>query len=291
MPSPHKLVLGALALSPIGLLSNVDVGLITLALGSVVALLILSLFRGSSEEPTRSKAPLWFIWSAHLLLLSGLYMATYGVANIVGSGRRSSARGAVSSLRMVGWAQRQCVKHTQRTCSLKELNGQRPLKGFTPTLQRPQWRSLVSGPHGEVAQVGQYHYALYPAANLVGDQTGEARGSVTRTHTRWIAYAWPRDDRTLQSYCVDDHEEILELPVSAEGSVYVGLDAAPSPGACLGALHWDPEPPLTEAQMSAVAEQRKPPPSTHLGQDQQTWRRWRGKRTRYARSLDIRSQK
>ena len=31
---------------------------------------------------------------------------------------------------------------------------------------------------------------------------------------------------------------------------------------------------------------KKPPPSTHLGVDQNRWQRWRGKRTRYARSFD-----
>lgn len=283
MESSRVFILGVLILSLAGLLINVNIGLVTLTAGSVLALLTLTL-----KSSNHSKVPFWFIWSAHFLALVGIYMATYGVANIVGSGRRYSARGAVSTLRMIWWAERQCVRHTARACPLSELNGQTAVEGFTPTLQRPQWRSLAQGPYGELAPVGQYYYALYPLSSQ-DDESNSTNAPIStkrRSPSRWIAYAWPRADKTLQSYCIDDHEEILELPISDGESAYLGLERAPKPQACLGSLHSNPEPPLTLAQREAIAQKRKPPPSTHRGQDGEEWRRWRGKRTRFARSRD-----
>ena len=138
-----------------------------------------------------------------------------------------------------------------------------------------------------MASVGLYHYALYPveSTSVKSDQSAEPTKAYRAP--RWVIYAWPRTDSTIQSFCVDEYEEILELPVSpTSGSLYLGLERAPTPKACLGTLHREPNPPLTPAQKDAKARGKKPPPSTHRGVDGHTWQRWRGKRTRYARSRD-----
>ena len=256
----------ALALSPSSLMA------LWLSLG---AFLIMSL--GLALRVTRSGARgvKWAMWSLNGLTLIALYMALFGVANIVGSAQKFSARGAVSNLRKLLWAEGQCAPLVQRPCTLSEMNGQRPPKGLHSALLPAELQRLLSSAGGaeggswsEVGQLGQYYYALTPAP-----QWG-AEG--------WLAYAWPVSDQILQTFCLSSYEEILELK---ERGRYRGLAQAPSAEACLGALHDDPNPPLTPEMEAAIARDEKPPPPVHQGRDGLEWMRWRGKRTRIARQL------
>lgn len=214
----------------------------------------------------------WGAWSLTGLTLIALYMALFGVANIVGSAQKFSARGAVSGLRKLLWAERQCAPLVQRPCQLSEMNGQRPPKGLGSALLPAELQRLLKTSEGgawsEVGQRGQYYYAIAPMP-----QWG-AEG--------WVAYAWPLGDPVLQTFCISSYEEILEL--GARGR-YHGLDLAPAVDACLGALHDDPNPPLTEEMKAALSRGDKPPPHVHVGRDGETWARWRGKRTRISRQL------
>lgn len=288
-----KLCVASLTTSPLGFIISVNVGLIAMSIATVVTLIALGRAR-PEEASAQARARLWWAWAVHLLALSGVYMVTYGVANIVGSGRYKSARMAVSTLRTMHWAERQCVKLAGRPCTLEELNGSREVAGKRQLLLRSGFKTLSDTPHGPVASVGLYHYALYPVASNPVTSTPATSTSATTAEPvktyrapRWVLYAWPRTDSTIQSFCLDEYEEILELPISpTSGSLYLGLERAPAPDACLGALHREPNPPLTQAQKDAKARGKKPPPSTHQGADNHTWQRWRGKRTRYARSRD-----
>lgn len=281
-----KLCAASLAISPLGFVISVNLGLIAMFAATIIALVMLG--RSQPEEASaQTRARLWWAWAIHLLALSGVYMVTYGVANIVGSGRYKSARTAVSTLRTMHWAERQCVKLAGRPCTLEELNGSKEVAGKRQLLLRSGFKALSDTPHGQVASVGLYHYALYPVASASATSAQPAEPTKTYKAPRWVIYAWPRTDSTIQSFCIDEYEEILELPVSpTSGSLYLGLERAPTPGACLGTLHRDPNPPLTQEQKNAKARGKKPPPSTHRGEDGHTWQRWRGKRTRYALSHD-----
>ena len=57
------------------------------------------------------------------------------------------------------------------------------------------------------------------------------------------------------------------------GASTSGLSAR-RPGGLLGHAHRDPNPPLTQARKTP-ARGKKPPPSTHRGEDGHTWQRWR----------------
>jgi hypothetical protein len=248
---------------------------------ALTALLSLALWR----LPSLRRPSVWWAWSLSGAALIGLYMTLFGLANIVGSGQKFSARGAVSNLRKLLWAQGLCAQHTDRPCALSELSGARRPEGVTAPLLPPEFRLLdaplpAGGPWAEVGRVGQYLYAVAPrpprlTAALGGDEAPLSRRA-------WVAYAWPEEDATLQSFCVTHYEEILELP---KRGVYVGIERAPAPDACLGALHEDPNPPPTPEQAAALAEGRRAIPSTHAGADGETWERWRGKRTRISRRL------
>ena len=271
--SRHVLVSVTLICSACGFIVSTDVGLITLTVGNLLALAQLCWPRPNTDGGG-SVAKLWILWACQLMALCGVYMVHYGMKNIVGSGRKYSTRMAVSTLRTIHWAERQCMPHVERACRFSEMNGQTPPKGVTTSLLRPAFRKLFQHDLlGEVARVGQYHYVIYP---------------LQERPQGWVAYAWPAGDQTLQSYCLDDREEILELPVEiVKGrrvGAYVGLKQAPSRRACLGSLHQDPNPPLTPEQREAIAQDRKPPPPVHIGEDQHTWQRWRGKRTRFSKS-------
>jgi len=214
----------------------------------------------------------WGAWSLSGLTLIALYMALFGVANIVGSAQKFSARGAVSNLRKLLWAEQQCSPLVKRPCLLSEMNGQRPPEGLHTALLPAELQRLLRSPDegrwSEVGQLGQYYYALAPAP-----QWG-AEG--------WIAYAWPLRDEVLQTFCISSYEEILELQTRG---AYQGLERAPSPEACLGSLHDDPNPPLTDEMKEALERGDKPPPHVHTGRDGEVWLRWRGKRTRISRQL------
>lgn len=270
-------ILVILVSSSLGYFLNLDTGLAFMFMGSLLTLALLYAPIKTEErgQPSPSRAMYWWIWAVHLMALTGIYMATYGVANIVGSGRKHSARMAVSTLRTLHWAERQCVPLVNRPCRLSEMNGQSPPLELKTVLLRPEFKKITSSDKfGEVARVGQYHFTISP---------------ISDRPTGWVAYAWPVYDETLQSFCLDDHEEIMELPVQMidgqRRSHYLGLARAPLPVACLGSLHQNPNPPLTSEQSEAIARGAKPPPPTHIGGDQLIWERWRGKRTRYSKSL------
>ena len=260
-----------LILSLLSLLLSVNTALICLLVTSILTLTLLCLKPTLDEKS--SKAIHWWGWSIHFLVLIGLYMATYGVANIVGSGRKFSARMAVSTLRTVHWAQRQCISVVDRACHIKELKGELTINDSKTSLLPTNFKSLdiKSDQTLSYGQRGQYLVLI--------STTSEAEPS------SWVAYAWPAVDQTLQTFCIDHNEEILELPIQEGKAVYVGMDKRPLPRACLGSLHQDPNPPLTSLQEKAIAEGKKPPPSTHQGEDQQTWQRWRGKRTRISKAI------
>jgi len=247
---------------------------------ALTLLLSLALWRASAR-----RAWLWWAWAASGGALIALYMTLFGVANIVGSGQRFSARGALSNLRKVLWAQGLCAQHAGRPCALSELSGARPPEGLTAALLPPEFTLLAGplpagAPWGEVGRVGQYLYAVAPRPpRLIAALGGEGAPTAPRA---WVAYAWPEEDATLQSFCVTHYEELLELP---KRGVYVGLGRAPAPDACLGALHDDPNPPPTPAQAEALARGARPPFSAHVGADGEVWERWRGQRTRIARRL------
>ena len=269
--------------SALSLKVDLNIGLVSMLLGSLMSLLILSQRRFHIKG--RKRGFHWFTWSLHSLLLIAVYMASFGVANIVGSGRKFSARMAVSTLRTLHWAERQCASAVGRFCRISEMKLERRVEGLKTPMLRTDFHRVIEGedhrpfrpPHGEAldspeyAQLGQYLIML--------------RETPKRGEGTWIAYAWPSNDGTLQTFCIDDREEILELPINERGeATYLGLARRPSVNACLGALHSDPNPPLTEEMKSAIAKGEKPPPHVHLGRDQLTWQRWRGKRTRISKS-------
>ena len=213
---------------------------------------------------------IWWSWSLQGLFLIAFYMMSFGMANIVGSAQKFSARMAVSTLRTLLWAQDQCIAKTQRSCSLVELNGQKPPQGIHTSLLRYEFRkTVVNEANLSIIHVGQYLYVIYPMHDLWGQQG-------------WIAYAWPFNDPTLQSFCMTHYEEILELIPRGH---YQGLSKRPLAQACLGSLHQDPNPPLSEASKKAIARGEKPLAPTHQATDQQIWKRWRGKRTRRAKAM------
>lgn len=260
-----------LAISLLSLWISVELGLIIMLLSWVSTLVILMLKKMSIEQ--HSKTIHWFAWSLHGMLLVAVYMAFYGVANIVGSGRNFSSRMAVSTLRTLHWAERQCIPKAKRLCTIGELKGEVVLEGLNTRLLRTDFKRVLDPQSGqEFGRLGQYNF-------MVKNWPKESTQS-------WVAYAWPATDPTLQSFCIDQNEEIMELPILTDrSSIYLGFTQAPQVDACLGALHTNPDPPLTTAQKEAIKAGKKPPPHTHLGADQQVWQRWRGRRTRISKSL------
>jgi hypothetical protein len=215
----------------------------------------------------------WGAWSLSGLTLTALYMVLFGMANIVGSGQKFTARGAVSNLRKLLWAEMQCAPLVKRPCALSEMNGERPPEGLHTALLPADLQRLARMSEGEaslneVGRIGPYYYRLSPMP-----QWG-AEG--------WLAYAWPATDAVLQTFCVSSYEEVLELQ---ERGAYVGFEKEPPPNACLGSLHIDPNPPLTPEMKAALERGDKPPPHVHTGEDGGVWSRWRGKRTRISRKL------
>ena len=209
----------------------------------------------------------WVLWSIQGSILIAVYMSIYGVANLVGSGQKFSARMAVSTLRTLLWAEDQCIRYKKQACSLEELNGSQPVKGLKSSLLRFEFNRLAStSSHLKVAQAGQYYYMIYPQSKWLD--------------AGWIGYAWPVNDATLATFCIHHREEILEQ--SKRGG-YVGLENRPKANACFGDLHLNPNPPLTQEMKEALAQGDKPPPPVHIGGDQTQWQRWRGKRTRRAK--------
>ncbi len=249
-------------------LISVEIALISMLAVCVINLIILVLKRNQNEA--QSKLPHWFAWSIHGLVLIAVYMAYFGVANIVGSGRKHSARMAVSTLRTLHWAERQCIPKLGRVCTIGELKGEVKNDQFNTTLLRHDFKRVIDQKsQKEYGRLGQYYI-------LVDNHQDQGR---------WLAYTWPVNDPTLQAFCIDQDEEIMELPISKEsGAHYLGLENAPKIDACLGSLHINPNPPQTQAQLEAIAQGKKPPPHTHLGEDQKEWQRWRGRRTRISKS-------
>ena len=89
---------------------------------------------------------------------------------------------------------------------------------------------------------------------MLGQYLVMLRSTPERGKGAWIAYTWPSSDRTLQTFCIDHREEILELPTNDQGeAMYVGLLNRPHANACLGALHHNPNPPLTNEMKRALA--------------------------------------
>lgn len=214
----------------------------------------------------------WGAWWFTGLTLMAFYIALFGLANIVGSAQKFSARGAVSHLRKIVRAEQQCAPLVKRPCLMSEMNGRTPPPGLHTALLPAELQRLLTSSKAkgwsEVGQLGQYYYALAAIPQF------GAQG--------WVAYAWPLKDQVLQTFCISSYEEILEL---SERGHYYGLDHAPSLEACLGSLHDDPNPPLTAEMKTALERGDKPPPHLHQGRDGLTWMRWRGKRTRIARQL------
>ena len=233
-------------------------GLIGMALGFIVSGLSLWIFRSKIR---------WILWSIQGLFLIALYMSYYGVANIVGSGQKFSARMAVSTLRTLLWAEDQCIHYKKQACLFEELNHSQPVKGLKTSLLRLEFNRLATTSDGvKVGQAGQYYYALYPQKQW--------------QDAGWIGYAWPANDPTLATFCIHHREEVLEQ--SHRGG-YVGLSQRPPAYACFGDLHHNPNPPLTVEMKQAIAQDKKPPPPVHMGGDQTQCHRWRGKRTRRAK--------
>ena len=259
---------GLSLLSLLAFLLSVEFALVSMLVACVINLLILAL--KFSQESDKTKLPHWLAWSIHGLVLIAVYMAYFGVANIVGSGRKHSARMAVSTLRTLHWAERQCIPKLSRLCTIGELKGDVKNDKFSTPLLRHDFKRVIDPEsQKEYGRLGQYYI-------LIGQP---------KNQDKWLAYTWPVTDPTLQAFCIDQDEEIMELPISKDtGAHYVGLAQAPSIRACLGSLHKNPNPPQTEAQMEALAQGKKPPPHTHLGEDQKIWQRWRGKRTRISKS-------
>ena len=242
----------------LGSVWGITEGLIGLAIGFILS--------GTTLWFQRSTAR-WILWSIQGLCLIGFYMSLYGVANIVGSSQKFSARMAVSTLRTLLWAEDQCIQYKKEACTFEELNQTHPVKGLKTSLLRLEFNRLVSTSDGfKVGHAGQYYYALYPQKQW--------------KDAGWIGYAWPATDPTLATFCIHHREELLEQ--SHRGG-YVGLKQRPPAHACFGSLHLNPEPPLTEEMKKAIVQGNKPPPPVHVGGDQTQWHRWRGKRTRRAK--------
>lgn len=258
---------GLSLLSLLAFLLSVEVALVSMLIACVLNLVILVL--KSTQKAEKNKLAHWFAWSTHSLVLIAIYMAYFGVANIVGSGRKHSARMAVSTLRTLHWAERQCIPKLGRLCTIGELKGEVKNERFNTPLLRHDFKRVVDdNTQMEYGRLGQYYILI--------DQAKQ---------DKWLAYTWPVNDPTLQAFCIDQDEEIMELPISKEtGAHYLGLEKAPRIRACLGSLHKNPNPPQTDAQTRALAEGKKPPPHTHIGEDQKVWQRWRGKRTRISKS-------
>jgi hypothetical protein len=256
----------ALFLFYFGLVGGVGIGSIWGTLGGLIGIALGFLLSGFSLWIDRSKRR-WIIWSIHGLILIGLYMSLYGVANIVGSGQKFSARMAVSTLRTLLWAEDQCIRYKKQACTFEELNHSVPVKGLETSVLCLGFNHLLSTPKGvKVGQAGQYYYAIYPQTEW--------------KDAGWIGYAWPATDPTLATFCIHHREEVLEQ--SHRGG-YVGLTQRPHASACFGDLHLHPDPPLTSEMKAAISQGKKPPPPVHIGGDQTQWQRWRGKRTRRAK--------
>ena len=257
--------------SPFSLLISMEIGLVSMLTSWISALVILSMKSTTKEGGT--KVAHWLAWGVHGMFLVAVYMVIFGVANIVGSGRKFSSRMAVSTLRTLHWAERQCIPKAGRLCTIGELKGEVKLKGLNTRLLRTDFKHVVvKETKTEFGRLGQYYFLVNTLP--------------TASKLKWVAYAWPVTDLTLQSFCIDQNEEILELPIpSNQRSVYLGLEKPPLANACRGSLHEEPNPPLTNIQKEAIAAGQKPPPHTHVGADQNVWQRWRGKRTRINKTL------
>lgn len=265
------------------ILLELKIALIAMLIASLMGLSLLCIKSFHKEGETR--IAYWWAWSLHGLLLIAIYMALFGVANIVGSGRKFSARMAVSTLRTLHWAERQCSSEVGRFCTIAEMKLESRAEGLKTALLRSDFHRVVAGDDGQPIRP-QFGQSLKEQEyGLLGQYLIMLRATPERGDKAWIAYAWPSSDRTLQTFCIDHREEILELPVDDQGeALYLGLSQAPRSEACLGDLHHNPNPPLTEDMKRAIAAGDKPPPHTHLGQDRRSWQRWRGKRTRISKS-------
>ncbi len=269
--------------TPLILIFNVKVALILMLTANLSGLISLSLKSLKIEGKSRSVH--WWVWSVHGLLMIAVYMAIFGVANIVGSGRKFSARMAVSTLRTLHWAERQCTHSLDRVCTIGEMKLETPAEGLNTALLRTDFHRVIEGANGQPIRPPADEQRVAEEFGRLGQYLIMLRPIPDRGERSWIAYTWPATDPTLQAFCIDDREEILELPINDQGQAYyLGLDRRPKATACLGALHLDPNPPLTPDQEAAIANGEKPPAHTHIGKDQRTWRRWRGKRTRISKS-------
>ncbi|MEE2644956.1 MAG: hypothetical protein VYD19_08490 [Myxococcota bacterium] len=194
----------------------------------------------------------WLLAGGLFLTLSATYMKDYGVANIVGSGQRAATRIAISTLRTILWAQDQCQRQLNRACTLDEMSGEAELEALSAALLRPEFRPLLEkNAESGTVQIGGYRYRVYhPKAGAEGIE-----------QRRWVAYAWPVQDRGHPLFCINEREVALE-----------GLN----------------DPPYGEngPDRSACFDQRGYPQRDGLGQDGRRWALWRGKRSRRLRALE-----
>ncbi len=233
---------------------------------------------------SKANAKDWWIWGIELCILMGTAILIFGAKNIVGSGQQFSSKMAVASLRVMVWAQDQCVELIGRSCTLEELTGQVKIPQIKADLLRRDFHHLSQSPTGMKTTYGLYHYQIHP--NPMKDDP------LYNDPTAWVAYAWPVHEKSMPTFCINQNEDIL---IHEKRGGYVG-DQMPTKDACLGAidemikksaqLNWDRD--------QLKQEERKDSIQYPLGfiqalsaqgKDGQLWGLWRGKVTRRAKSI------
>jgi hypothetical protein len=226
----------------------------------------------------------WWIWGIELCILMGAAILIFGAKNIVGSGQQFSSKMAVASLRVMIWAQDQCVELIGRACTLEELTGKVKIPQIKADLLRRDFHNLSQTPIGMKTTYGLYHYQIHP--NPMKDDP------LHNDPTAWVAYAWPVREKSMPTFCINQNEDIL---IHEKRGGYVG-DQMPAKEACLGAidaiiqkstqLNWDRDRLKKEEQKDSIQY-----PLGFIqalsaqGKDGQLWGLWRGKATRRAKSI------
>ncbi len=224
----------------------------------------------SSPSP-RWRAVAWVAGITVLLVVVAAFTVRVAGPNVVGSGQKATEKAAIWTLRNLIWAQDLLIRHRGRAGVFAELAGTRGVDGRPPLeapLVREPFAALQRGPHGEVAALSGYHYAVFVEA-AGGAPATDGAGTPAPAARRWVAYAWPsrRGVSGLAAFCIDQDENILETANDAPGQGYDGLARVPAWDACLAA---------TGEGLPDGLE-----PGT--GRDGGAWARWRGRQTKRAR--------
>lgn len=282
-PSPTlaQAALAIGAVSVIALALHPELG--WLGLGALVCALLYLLAPVTDARPSR-QAKGALALSALALSVAGVHFTlNHAIPGILAGGRRAAARTAVSTLRTIYWAENQARERVEIDADhdgvgefayIGELAGLTPRRDGRPALERPilanPIRRMEAGPHGGVAVLGPYRYAVFlPGVGGVAYEAGlGGQGPVAvdadQAEHAWVAYAWPSQYGmgATQAFFINHREEILETRNDGAEQRYEGSRHTPS---------WD-----AAMAVSSFTAALEPGESVDGG----TWTRWKNKKAR-----------